>query len=62
MLEQFDKEVVEMRKELLQLCWFMRGGLSFDEAVMLSPTDRTAIREIVEDNFETTKKSGLPYF
>lgn len=51
-----------MRKELLQLCWFMRGGLSFDEAVLLSPSDRVAIREIVEDNFETTKKSGLPYF
>lgn len=62
MLEQFDKEVGAMRKELLQLCWFMRGGLSFDEAVLLSPSDRVAIREIVEDNFETTKKSGLPYF
>ena len=61
MLEQFDKEVGAMRKELLQLCWFMRGGLSFDEAVLLSPSDRVAIREIVEDNFETTKKSGLPY-
>lgn len=62
MLEQFDKEVGAMRKELLQLCWFMRGGLSFDEAVLLSPSDRVAIREIVEENFETTKKSGLPYF
>ena len=52
MLEQFDKEVGAMRKELLQLCWFMRGGLSFDEAVLLSPSDRVAIREIVEENFD----------
>lgn len=40
----------------------MRGGLSFAEAMNLSPDERMIISEIVKDNFETTKKSGLPFF
>ena len=40
----------------------MRGGLSFAEAMNLSPDERSIISEIVKDNFETTKKSGLPFF
>ena len=62
MLEQFDKEVVEMRKELLQLCWFMRGGLTYDEAYHLGTSERSIINDIIKDNLETTKKSKLPFF
>jgi hypothetical protein len=40
----------------------MRGGLSFAEAMNLSPDEREIINEIVKDNFETTKQSGLPFF
>ena len=40
----------------------MRGGLSFAEAMNLSPDEREIISEIVKDNFETVKKSGLPFF
>ena len=40
----------------------MRGGLSYNEAMHLSQSERTAIGKIIKDNLETTKKSGLPYF
>jgi hypothetical protein len=40
----------------------MRGGLSFAEAMNLSPDERDIISDIVKENFETTKKSGLPFF
>lgn len=40
----------------------MRGGLSYDEAFQLSVEDREIISEIVKENLETTKKSGLPFF
>lgn len=40
----------------------MRGGISFAEAMNLSPDERAIVSEIVKDNFETTKKSGLPFF
>ena len=40
----------------------MRGGLNYSDAMMLSHQDREIISKIVEDNLETTKKSGLPFF
>jgi hypothetical protein len=40
----------------------MRGGLSYDDAMILSIQDRELIKKIIDDNMETTKKTGLPFF
>ncbi len=40
----------------------MRGAISMEDAFYLTFEDREIIGKIVEDNLETTKKSGLPFF
>jgi hypothetical protein len=40
----------------------MRGGLSFAEAMNLSWDERELVLEIVKDNMDVTKTSGLPFF
>ena len=40
----------------------MRGGVTYDEAMQMSQVDRNLINNIVKENLETTKKSGLPFF
>jgi hypothetical protein len=40
----------------------MRGGISFDDAMSLSYTDKQTIGEIIKDNLETSKKTGMPFF
>jgi hypothetical protein len=40
----------------------MRGGLNYNDAMLLSVEDRRIINEIVKDNLETAKKSGMPFF
>ncbi len=40
----------------------MRGGISYSEAHMMSPTERELVAEIIKDNLETTKKSKMPFF
>jgi hypothetical protein len=57
-----EKESEAIRREALQLCWYMRGGLTYDLALQLSVEERKIINEIVKGNLETTKKSGLPFF
>jgi hypothetical protein len=37
-------------------------GLSFSEAMNFSPEERTLVGEIIKENLETTKKTGLPFF
>lgn len=51
-----------LKEEALRLCWYMRGGLSYDDAMMLSQSEREIISKIVKDNLDTAKKSGLPFF
>jgi len=37
-------------------------GMSYWDALMLSSEERSIIGDIIKDNLETTKKSGLPFF
>jgi acetamidase/formamidase len=62
LLTSYEKESKALREEILRLCWFMRGGLTYDEAYMLSSEERDLIGKIIDSNMETTKKSGLPFF
>lgn len=62
LVEEQDKEVKLIKEDLLKMCWHMRGGLTYSEIVNLSHAERLAISDIIKDNMETTKKTGLPYF
>ena len=62
LLNSYEKESKALREEVLRLCWFMRGGLTYDEAYMLSQEERELIGKIIDSNMEVTKKSGLPFF
>lgn len=57
-----DKETDDIRKEALKVAWYMRGGVSYDQALQLSVTERTTISNLIKENLETTKKTGLPFF
>ena len=57
-----DKESRNFKQELLRMCWYMRGGISIDEMYLLSYEERTIIAELIKENLEATKKSGLPFF
>ena len=62
MVDAMEKETQDIRLDVLKLCWYMRGGVGFDEAMQMSYSDRNLINELVKENLETTKKSGLPFF
>ena len=40
----------------------MRGAVSLEDAYTMGPEDREFIAGLIEENIETTKKSGLPFF
>ena len=57
-----EKESTNIKAEALRIAWSMRGGISYEHALLLSFQERESIMKLVKDNIETTKKSGLPYF
>ena len=61
-LKDFDNETKNLKLELMKICWFMRGGMSWNESLILSPDERAIVSQLVKENMETTKKSGQPFF
>ncbi len=59
--ESLDKEAKAIEHNLLRLTWYMRGGITLDEAYQLSFEQREMINEIVKENFEYTKDTGQPF-
>jgi hypothetical protein len=60
-VKKIEQEAKAIKKEILQICWYMRG-LSYTEAMHMAFDEREIVNEIVKDHLETTKKSGLPFF
>lgn len=62
LIEGYEKESRAFKDEALRMSWFMRGGISYDDAMMLSSMERDLINTIIKDNMDVTKKSGLNFF
>lgn len=62
LIEQQDKEITSIREDVLKMCWYMRGGVTYEEGMNLSTGERNIVSGIIKDNLETTKKSGLPFY
>jgi hypothetical protein len=61
-LDSLEKESKALKREIMQLCWYMRGSISYTEAMELAPSEREIIVKLIKDNLETAKKSGMPFF
>jgi hypothetical protein len=57
-----DEESKALKKEIYKLAWFMRGSLSIEEAFSMDLMDRDILIEIIKENLETAKETGLPFF
>jgi len=62
MIEKFEKDTKAIKEELFKMCWYLRGGLSYTEALNLSFEERQIIGKIIENNLEITKETGQPFF
>lgn len=61
-LDKLEKEARAFKKQALNFSWHMRGGLSYDDAMMLGHHEIEIINEIIKDHLETTKETQLPFF
>jgi hypothetical protein len=61
-IEGMEKESRAIKDEAIRMMWWMRGGLSYEDALMLSITEKEIINELIKDNMKSTKDSGLPFF
>jgi hypothetical protein len=62
MVEAMEKEANDIKQEAIKMSWYMRGGITYEQALQLNATERKTVSALIKDNLETTKKSGLPFF
>ena len=62
LVKQYESDTKAIKDELLRICWFMRGSVSYFDSLMLDVEEREIIGKIISDNLETTKESGMPFF
>lgn len=54
------QDAKHLRNLIVRIMWHMRGSISREEAWTLSQDERRDILELIEENRETTEKTGLP--
>jgi hypothetical protein len=62
LVARYEGDVKKIKSNVLRMCWYMRGGITFDEAMHMSIHERNIINKIVDENAEVSKKSGVPIF
>jgi hypothetical protein len=59
---KFDKQNEDLRRDLIKITWWMRGGITLNEVMQLTQKDRETIGEFIKENMETTNKTKMPFF
>jgi len=62
LIETLEEESDSIKRSSIKLSWFMRGGATYEDILNMSSMERSAIVDLIEENLETTKKSGMNFF
>lgn len=56
-----DLAIKRIKDDIFTISWYMRGGVTAHELFHIySADDRMLMNELIKNNIENTKKSGLP--
>ncbi len=61
-LQQYESQSKNLKLDIMKICWFMRGGVTYQESLNMDIEERKIVAKIVKENLETTKKSGRDFF
>lgn len=59
-VKQLEKESNAIKEELLRVTWYLRGGLTYEQALNLSYEERKICQKIIKENIEFVRKTHLP--
>ena len=62
LIKQLDQDTKALKEDLFRMCWFMRGGLSYPQALDLTNEEREIISKVINSNLEVAKETQMPFF
>lgn len=61
-IEQMLLEVAGLVNSVVELSWYMRGGLQYHDALNLTPGERDSIRSFIDRRMESIKDHSFPVY
>lgn len=58
-IDSLDQEVKNIKENIIDICWWMRGGITHSEAWNLTEFERDAVSKLIKNNQETMRKTGI---
>jgi hypothetical protein len=62
MIGELEEEARALQKQLIQISFYMRGGMTIEQAYQISPNQRVDALSMIEDNIKRSHESGLVMF
>ena len=57
LLKDYDNNVRTIKQNVARIAWYMRGGVTMSELYAMAQSDFVYFNEVIEDNFELSKKA-----
>jgi len=57
-LEGYEKDVKAIKRDALQIAWFMKGGVDYDSAMAFGKQDKEIVKDIIKETVEAAKKNN----
>lgn len=61
-VQKMENESKAIRRNIYKMAWFMRGSVNVEQLFSMDIADQEILAELIKENLETTKESGLPFF
>jgi hypothetical protein len=58
--EEMASDARDIKKQVIEICWYMRGSVTHDQAWQLTYEDKKIIGEFIKENQEKFKNSMTP--
>jgi len=58
--EEMASDARDIKKQVIEICWYMRGSVTHDQAWQLTYEDKKLISEFIKENQEKYKGSMNP--
>lgn len=60
-IQEFLEEARALEKTMVQVTWYMRGGVTLDQAYKMTPRQRKHALKLIKENIERTNKTGTNF-
>lgn len=61
-IAQMQDEARMIIRNIVELVWYMRGGIQYDSMMLMTPGERQIVSDFIEKRMESVSKMSFPVY